>query len=80
MKLLFESWRKFIKEEEESAEEYKKWQDYDAPMGQWYDIPLEDIKKAAQVKGGEITIASELYDLIEKAIYRMITQIGLPLN
>jgi len=67
MKLLFESWRKFIKEEEASEEEYKKWQDYDVPIGQWHDVPLEDIKKAAQVKGGEITIASELYDLIEKA-------------
>ena len=68
MQTLFENWRKFIKEQEEEPEkEYKKWQDYNASTGQWLDIPLEDIKKAAQAQGGEITIASELYDLIEKA-------------
>jgi hypothetical protein len=56
MKLLFENWRKFINEE--------KWQDYNIPKGNWHKIPLEDIKVSDT---GEITIADELYKLIDTA-------------
>ena len=59
MKLLFESWRKFLKE--------KKWEDYEAPKGEWIDVPLEDIKQGAIERGGEVNIADELHDLIDTA-------------
>ena len=63
MKLLFENWRRFLSE--------KKWEDYDVPKNQWHNIPLEDIKKAAEEQGGEINIASELYDLIDVAYQKI---------
>ena len=63
MKLLFENWRKFLNE--------KKWEDYEVPKNQWHDIPLEDIKKAAEARGGEVNIASELYDLIDVAYQKI---------
>ena len=44
-----------------------KWADYDAPKGQWLDIPIEDIASAARDRGGEINLADELYNLINNA-------------
>tara|TARA_Y100000310_G_scaffold109018_1_gene107399 strand:- start:10191 stop:10847 length:657 start_codon:yes stop_codon:yes gene_type:complete len=62
MKFSLASWTKFINELRA-----KKWDDYNANIGQWYDVPVEDIRTAAQAAGGQITIASELYDLIATA-------------
>jgi len=59
MKLLFESWRKFLKE--------KKWEDYDVPKDEWFSVPHEDIRQAAMERGGEVNIADELHDLIDTA-------------
>jgi len=59
MKLLLENWRKYINE--------KKWEDYEAPKNTWLNIPLEDLRAAAQEANGEITIADELYGLIDIA-------------
>ena len=69
MQNLFDNWRKFISEDRgpEEASELTRWEDYDAPKNKWYDVPVEDIELAAQAKGGEVTIASELYDLIDAA-------------
>ncbi len=63
MKLLFENWRHFLNE--------KKWEDYGVPKSQWHDIPLEDIKKAAEEQDGEVNIASELHDLINVAYQKI---------
>tara|TARA_Y100000310_G_C20471272_1_gene710165 strand:- start:16 stop:663 length:648 start_codon:yes stop_codon:yes gene_type:complete len=60
MKLLFENWRKYLLSE-------KRWKDYGASKQKWFDIPLEDIKQAAIERGGEITLADELYTLIDTA-------------
>jgi hypothetical protein len=59
MKKLFENWRKFLHE--------KKWQDYESEKNSWFDVPVEDIEAAARERGGEINIADELYNLIDKA-------------
>jgi len=59
MKKLLTEWRKYINE--------KKWSDYDAPKGQWLDVPIEDIASAARDRGGEINLADELYTLINTA-------------
>ncbi len=39
MKLLFENWRRYLNE--------KRWADYGLDKGQWHEVPLEDIKAAA---------------------------------
>jgi hypothetical protein len=59
MKLLFENWRRYLKE--------AKWEDYEVPKGKWFDVPLEDIKQAAVDRGGEVNIADELHHLIDTA-------------
>ena len=59
MKLLLESWRKFLNE--------KKWEDYDVPKDEWFNVPHEDIRQAAMDRGGEVNIADELHDLIDTA-------------
>ena len=59
MKLLFENWRSYLNE--------KRWSDYDLDKGQWHEIPLEDIKAAADERGGELNLADELYQLIDTA-------------
>jgi len=59
MKLLLENWRKFLTE--------KQWADYNIPKGEWFEVPLADIKKQAIDNEGEIQIADELYDLIDAA-------------
>ena len=59
MKLLFENWRKYLNE--------KRWADYGLDKGQWHEIPLEDIKAAADERGGELNLADELYQLIDTA-------------
>ena len=56
MKLLFENWRKFLNE--------KRWEDYNVPKDTWHNVPVQDIKVS---DSGEITIADELYDLINSA-------------
>jgi len=53
---LFENWRSFLSE--------KKWEDYGAPKNSWKKIPTEDIKVS---ESGEVTIADELYKLIDTA-------------
>ena len=57
MKLILENWRQFLNE--------KKWEDYEVPKNQWFNVPLEDIKQSAAELGGEITIADELHHLID---------------
>jgi len=59
MKLLFENWRNYLNE--------KRWSDYDLDKGQWHEIPLEDIKAAADERGGELNLADELFQLIDTA-------------
>jgi len=59
MKLLLENWREYLNE--------KKWEDYEVSKNTWFNIPLEDIRAAAQEAGGEVTIADELYHLIDTA-------------
>jgi hypothetical protein len=59
VKLLFENWRHYLNE--------KRWADYDLDKGQWHEVPLEDIKTAADERGGEINLADELYQLIDTA-------------
>jgi len=59
MKLLFENWRNYLNE--------KRWSDYDLDKGQWHEIPLEDIKAAADERDGEVNLADELYQLIDTA-------------
>jgi len=59
MKLLLENWRNFLNE--------KKWSDYDAPKGQWVEVPAEDIRQAAMDRGGEINIADEIQQLVDIA-------------
>ena len=59
MKLLLENWRNFLNE--------KKWSDYDAPKGQWFEVPVEDIRQAAMDRGGEINIADEIHQLVDTA-------------
>jgi len=59
MKLILENWRKYLNE--------KKWEDYELPKNQWFNIPLEDIRQSAAEHGGEITIADELHHLIDLA-------------
>jgi hypothetical protein len=70
MKLLLENWRKFLNE--------KKWEDYEVPKDEWFDIPLEDIKQGAIERGGEINIADELYSLIDTAYSKIGGHLKLP--
>ena len=59
MKLLFENWRNYLIE--------KRWTDYGLDKGQWHKVPVEDIKAAADERGGEINLADELFQLINTA-------------
>tara|TARA_R110000824_G_scaffold92217_9_gene223932 strand:+ start:12679 stop:13311 length:633 start_codon:yes stop_codon:yes gene_type:complete len=70
MKLLLENWRQYLNE--------KRWEDYDAPKGEWIDVPLEDIKQGAIERGGEVNIADELYDLIDNAYSKIGGHLNLP--
>ena len=70
MKLLLENWRKYLNE--------KKWEDYEVPKDEWFDIPLEDIKQGAMERGGEVNIADELYDLIDNAYSKIGGHLNLP--
>ena len=54
-----ENWRSYLQE--------KKWSDYEIPKGEWAKLSADDIRKAALDKDGEITIADELYALIDRA-------------
>jgi len=62
MKLSFAAWNRFINEIKA-----KRWDDYDTNIGQWYDVPVEDIRTAAKAANGQVTIASELHDLVDTA-------------
>jgi len=70
MKLLFENWRKYLNE--------KKWEDYNVPKDEWFNIPLEDIKQAAMEHGGEINITDELYHLIDTAYKKIGGHLNIP--
>ena len=83
MKLLFENWRKFRKEEktdprmkkyledhpymEPDGLQEKKWEDYGIAKDEWFNVPVEDIRQAATEQGGDVNIAGELFDLINTA-------------
>tara|TARA_B100000700_G_scaffold308747_1_gene386851 strand:+ start:72 stop:761 length:690 start_codon:yes stop_codon:yes gene_type:complete len=83
MKLLFENWRKFMKEEkvdprmkkylddhpymEPDGLQEKKWEDYGIAKDEWFTVPVEDIRQAATEQGGDVNIAGELFNLINTA-------------
>ena len=56
MKLILENWRRYLNE--------KRWQHYAVAKGVWGNVPLEDIQIS---ETGEITVADELYRLIDNA-------------
>ena len=57
MKLLFENWRKFLKEE--------KWEDFDTNKGEWTNLSARDIEAAKDPANVDIT--DELLALIDNA-------------
>ena len=81
MKLILESWRKFMKEEkvdprmkkyldkhpymEPDGLQEKRWQDFDKPKGQWSEIPASDIEDGKDPVN--VDIAEELFALIDNA-------------
>jgi hypothetical protein len=69
MKLILENWRKYLNE--------KKWEDYEVSKGEWFNVPVEDIRQAAMERRGEINIASELHHLIDTAYKKIGGHINL---
>ncbi len=81
MKLILESWRKFMKEEkvdprmkkhldkhpymEPDGLQEKRWQDFDKPKGEWSEISGVDIEGAKDPL--DVDVAEELFALIDNA-------------
>ena len=56
----------------------EKFADYGAPKNQWVKLDPEKLKADAQKNGGEITIADEVFDLIDQAYRNIGGHINLP--
>jgi hypothetical protein len=81
MKLILESWRKFVKEEkvdprmkkhlkkhpymEPDGLQEKKWEDFDKPKGEWSEVSASDIEGGKDPV--DVDIAEELFALIQNA-------------
>ena len=85
MKLILESWRKFVKEEkvdpkmakylednpyqEADGLQEKKWEDFERPKGEWSELSADEIELSKDP--ANVDVAEELFMLINNA-YRSI--------
>jgi len=81
MKLILESWRKFVKEEkvdpkmakylsdnpyhEPDGLQEKKWEDFEIPKGEWAEFSADEIEMAKDP--ANVDVAEEMFQLIQNA-------------